>query len=127
MVPPVTNPTALSAGSPRRSVTHAPATSSTAVVAGVTVRSPAFWSQAETSQSVAAAAGCVPPMTNPKNRPDDLGRVGGPVGQLTAEPVGDLVGVRLRWDFSRIEAREPAEGVIVRFGERSRALRWRLL
>ena len=31
---------------------------------------PAFWSHALTSQSAASAAGSVPPMTHPKNRPD---------------------------------------------------------
>ena len=40
-----------------------------AAVAGVAKRSPAFWSQALTSQSAARAAGSVPPMTQPKNRP----------------------------------------------------------
>ncbi|OLT15621.1 hypothetical protein BJF80_09525 [Serinicoccus sp. CUA-874] len=44
--------------------------SSTALWAGVTGRSPAFWSQALTSQSAASAAGCVPPTTNPKKRPE---------------------------------------------------------
>jgi len=46
--------------------------SSTAVCAGVMPRSPQFWSQALTSQSVASAAGCVPPITNPKNRPPGI-------------------------------------------------------
>ena len=72
MVPPVTNPIALPGGRPSRSRTHVSAQSSTAVWAGVTVRSPAFWSQAEVSQSAAIAAGWVPPMTNPKNRPDGI-------------------------------------------------------
>lgn len=47
-----------------------PATSSIATTAGVAKRSPAFWSQALTSQSDASATGNVPPMTQPKNRPD---------------------------------------------------------
>ena len=38
----------------------------------MTVRSPAFWSHAVVSQSAASAAGWVPPMTNPKNRPDGI-------------------------------------------------------
>ena len=33
---------------------------------------PAFWSQALTSQSAASAAGSVPPITQPKNRPDGI-------------------------------------------------------
>ena len=61
------------------------------------MRRPAFWSQALTSQSAASAAGWVPPMTKPKNRPrrhrgqagvaggrehvDDVGGVGRPVRQ----------------------------------------------
>ncbi len=72
IVPPVTNPTALSAGRPSRSSSQADATSSTAVCAGVTVRRPEFWSHALTSQSAASAAGCEPPMTKPKNRPDGM-------------------------------------------------------
>ena len=31
-----------------------------------------FWSHALTSQSAASAAGSVPPMTHPKNRPDGI-------------------------------------------------------
>jgi hypothetical protein len=69
IVPPVTNPTALPAGRPSSSTTQASATSSTAECAGVNIRSPEFWSHTLTSQSTASAAGCVPPMTNPKNRP----------------------------------------------------------
>ena len=49
-----------------------PAASSIAAVAGVAKRSPAFWSQALTSQSAASAAGSVPPMTQPKKRPDGM-------------------------------------------------------
>ena len=72
MVPPVTKAPPVPSGRPSRSSTHRSATSSTAVAAGVTVRSPAFWSHAEVNQSAAMAAGCVPPMTNPKNRPDGI-------------------------------------------------------
>ena len=43
-----------------------------AAVAGVAKRNPAFWSQALTSQSAASAAGRVPPMTQPKNRPEGM-------------------------------------------------------
>ena len=65
IVPPVTNPTALPSGSPSRSSSHALATCSVAVAAGVSRASPAFWSQALTSQSAASAAGCEPPITIP--------------------------------------------------------------
>ena len=65
IVAPVTNPTPLPAGSPRTSSSQPLATSSTAEWAGVSRRSPEFWSQALTSQSAARAAGCVPPMTIP--------------------------------------------------------------
>ena len=47
-----------------------PAVSSSATTPGVGERIPAFWSHALTSQSAASAAGSVPPMTHPKNRPD---------------------------------------------------------
>ncbi len=46
--------------------------SSIAEWAGVMSRSPAFWSHALVSQSAASAAGWVPPITNPKNRPDGM-------------------------------------------------------
>ena len=59
-------------GSPRSSVTHVPAISSTTAAVGVGSSSPAFWSHAETSQSAASAAGSVPPITKPKNRPDPI-------------------------------------------------------
>jgi hypothetical protein len=72
IVPPVTKPTALSGGSPSRSRSQELATSSTALCAGVRSRRPLFWSQALTSQSAASAAGWVPPMTKPKNRPDGI-------------------------------------------------------
>ena len=72
MVPPVTKPTSAVAGSPSRSSTQVPAISSTPVVPGVAKRIPVFWSQAATSQSAARAAGRVPPMTHPKNRPEGI-------------------------------------------------------
>ena len=46
--------------------------SSIAEWAGVSTRRPAFWSHALTSQSTASAAGWVPPMTKPKNRPPGI-------------------------------------------------------
>ena len=58
------------AGRPSRSRNQAPAVSSRATTPGVGDRIPAFWSHALTSQSAARAAGSVPPMTQPKNRPD---------------------------------------------------------
>ena len=61
----MTNPTAPVAGSPSRSSSHALVTSSTAVWAGVTVRSAEFWSHELVSQSAASAAGWLPPMTMP--------------------------------------------------------------
>ncbi len=90
----------------------ADATSSTAVCAGVTVRRPEFWSHALTSQSAASAAGCEPPMTKPKNRPDGIavspgsaarassattsGAGVGPLGQLGPQRGDHLVGRRPR-------------------------------
>ena len=65
IVPPVTNPTAPPAGRPRSWVSQGPVTSSMAELAGVSLRSPEFWSQALTSQSAASAAGWVPPITKP--------------------------------------------------------------
>ena len=70
IVAPVVNETAASAGRPRRSRNQVPAVSSRATTPGVGERIPAFWSHALTSQSAASAAGSVPPMTHPKNRPD---------------------------------------------------------
>jgi hypothetical protein len=61
--PPVTKPTLASSGRPNRSVSHRPASSSTAASAGLAIHSPAFWSHAEVSQSAASAAGWLPPMT----------------------------------------------------------------
>ena len=72
IVAPVTNPTALPSGRPSRSSSHALAMSSTALWAGVTRRMAQFWSQALTSQSAARAAGCVPPTTKPKKRPEGM-------------------------------------------------------
>ncbi len=57
IVAPVTNPTPLPAGKPSTSSSQAEVMSSTAECAGVTRRSPAFWSHALTSQSAASAAG----------------------------------------------------------------------
>ena len=112
IVAPVTKPTPLSAGSPSSSRNQAAATSSTATTAGVTFRSTVFWSQALTSQSDASAAGCEPPMTKPKKRPDGIAGEAGfarggeqvdhvlggsrSVGELTAQRSGDGIGVRLR-------------------------------
>ena len=72
IVAPVVNPTSLPAGRPSSSSSQPAAASSAAAVAGVANRSPAFWSQALTSQSAASAAGRVPPITQPKNRPDGI-------------------------------------------------------
>ena len=72
IVPPVTKPTALSVGSPSRSRTQRPATSSTAAAAGVSARRPVFWSHADVSQSAPSAAGSAPPITIPKNRPEGI-------------------------------------------------------
>ena len=72
IVPPVTNPTSLPDGRPSRSSSQAAATSSTATTPGVAWRRAVFWSQALVSQSAAIAAGWVPPMTQPKNRPDGI-------------------------------------------------------
>jgi len=57
VVAPVLNPTPDSAGSPSRSSSHSPASSSAATTPGVAWREPAFWSHAETSQSAASPAG----------------------------------------------------------------------
>ena len=136
MVPPVTNPTALSAGSPSRSVTQAEATSSTAVAAGVTVRNPAFWSHAPVSQSAASAAGWVPPITNPKNRPDgiagepgpaglgeqvhDRGRVRRALGEVATEPLGQVGHLEPGRDGAVGQAVQPVQGVGVRALQRRR-------
>ena len=63
---PVTSPTDTPAGRPSSSASQAPATSSTTLAAGPSTNRPAFWSQAEVSQSAASAAGVAPPTTNPK-------------------------------------------------------------
>jgi hypothetical protein len=72
IVAPVTKPTSASAGSPSRSSSQPAAACSTAVVPGVAKRIAVFWSQLLTSQSAPSAAGSVPPMTQPKNRPDGI-------------------------------------------------------
>ncbi len=51
---------------------HSPAISSIMLAAGATVNIPAFWSQADTSQSAASAEGSDPAITQPKNRPPAL-------------------------------------------------------
>ena len=103
-----------------------------AAAAGVTARSPAFWSQALTSQSAASAAGCVPPITKPKKRPDGIAVSPGshavaswsmtsagsvrPVGQLGAEPLDDLLDLCLRRDRALVERVQPALGVLAATG-----------
>ena len=72
MVAPVVKPTSEPGGSPSSSSSHRAAASSAAAAAGVASRMPEFWSQALTSQSAASAAGRVPPITQPKNRPDGI-------------------------------------------------------
>ena len=53
-------------GRPSRSSSHAAATSSIAAAAGDMTCRAVFWSQADTSQSAASAAGSAPPVTKPK-------------------------------------------------------------
>ena len=65
---PVTRAKLADAGRWSRSLSHAPATSSTTAAAGEVAYMQAFWSQAEVSQSAARAAGRAPPMTQPKKR-----------------------------------------------------------
>ena len=67
-----------------------PAASSTAAAAGVANRMPVFWSHALTSQSAARAAGKLPPITQPKNRPDGIAISPGSTG---GELVDDIRGV----------------------------------
>ena len=90
--------------------------------AGVSERSPAFWSHAEVSQSAPRAAGSAPPMTMPKKRPDGIATSPGsqasasrsttsaagrrPVRQV-AEPADDLVGVDRRRHRPVVERRQP--------------------
>ena len=94
--------------------------------------SPAFWSQALTSQSAASAAGCVPPITIPKKRPDGIavspGSLAvarcsitsagscGPSGQRGAEPLDDLLDLRLRRHRALVERVQPPLGVLVGAG-----------
>jgi len=73
----VTSPYETCSGSPNSSTSHAPHTSSTTEAAGAAAYSPAFWSHAEVSQSAARAAGRLPPMTNPKNRPPGVAMIPG--------------------------------------------------
>jgi hypothetical protein len=63
---PVTKAKETALGRPSRSAIQAPATSSTTAAAGPATYRPAFWSQADVSQSAASAAGTAPPMTKPK-------------------------------------------------------------
>jgi hypothetical protein len=73
----VTKANEASRGSPRRSITQAPATSSIAAAAGVGLARPAFWSHAATIQSAASATGSVPPMTKPKKRGEPIAMIPG--------------------------------------------------
>ncbi|MFG1991875.1 hypothetical protein ACGFJ7_18050 [Actinoplanes sp. NPDC048988] len=57
--------------SPSASTSQPAAVSSATLAAGPSTYSPAFWSQAEVSQSAASAAGVAPPTTKPKKRPLD--------------------------------------------------------
>ncbi|MCY1236143.1 hypothetical protein D9M72_487860 [compost metagenome] len=72
IVAPVTKPTSAVSGKPSRSRNQCPAAASITAVAGVAARRNEFWSQALTSQSAAMAAGRVPPMTQPKKRPEGI-------------------------------------------------------
>ena len=62
----VTNPTAARVGNPRASRTQRSVTASIAAPAGDDIRLYTVWSQVDTSQSAASAAGSVPPTTRPK-------------------------------------------------------------
>ena len=128
VVAPVTKPTALPAGSPRRSTSQALAISSTAVCAGVTARSRQFWSHAVTNQSGEcrrhAAAGDEPvEATARKRREARLGRrgeqvdhVGGlarPVGEVNTECIDNLVHRSQRWYASLAETGQPPRRMVV--------------
>src|SRR5581483_2717179 len=63
---PVTNAKDRARGRSSSSTSQRPATSSTTDAAGPPTYRPAFWSQADVSQSAASAAGRAPPMTKPK-------------------------------------------------------------
>ena len=127
MVPPVTNPTALPAGQARAGRAPRPRRRPRPrCAAGVTVRSPAFWSHALVSQSAASAAGWVPPITNPKNRPDGIavspgsqasasrsttvGRVGRAVREVATEPLDQLGHLGPGRDVAVGEARPARSG-----------------
>ena len=126
IVPPVTKPTALPGGSPSRSSSQVSVSSSTAEWAGVRTRRPEFWSQALTSQSTARAAGWVPPMTKPKNRPPGIavspgshaaasssttcGGVRRAVAEHRVEAPGHLLGRQSRRHRPVREGVEPLEG-----------------
>ena len=63
---PVTSANDAPAGMPSSSLSQRPATSSATEADGASSARPAFWSQAEVSQSAASAAGTAPPTTKPK-------------------------------------------------------------
>jgi hypothetical protein len=63
---PVTKPTLQPAGSPNSSFTQSATICSTTAAIGDITNIWAFWSQADTSQSAAIAAGTLPPVTKPK-------------------------------------------------------------
>ncbi len=63
---PLVRPPPAGCGSPSRSFAHASTVVSAVAAAGDIVCRPAFWSQAEVSQSAASAAGSDPPVTKPK-------------------------------------------------------------
>ena len=130
VVAPVANPTAAPDGSPRRSSSQEPATSSAAAVAGVTWRIAAFWSHALTNQS-AAERGRVraaddetvepsgrhrhePGLARGREQVDDVGRLRRIFRQLPPEGVG----YRVRTGTSRhrpvVEAVQPGRRVVVR-------------
>src|SRR5262249_57611513 len=64
--PPVVNPNEAPAGRPSRSLSQAPATSSTAAAAGEVTWLNAGWSQPAVSTAAAVAASRAPPPTKPK-------------------------------------------------------------
>ena len=99
----------------------------------MTCRIAAFWSQPPTSQSAASAAGCEPPTTKPKNRPDGIAVSPGsqaPASRSTTWSAGDGPSGRSRPSASAtsstrrprrhrpvVEAVQPAGRVLVGPGE----------
>ena len=85
---------------------------------GVANRRPVFWSQALTSQSVASAAGSVPPITQPKKRPDPMaispGSAAAASRSTTSRRVGGSVRQRSRRGRRRPRRRPPAAGSAAR-------------